>query len=360
MSKQDPSSPKERSSPFFLLLLAIAVPVLLVTLLVYVWEVYKPMHETQESAGATLQQMIGLSTPVIGGNKLSPEYTDADGDLVADAPTDPARQIDPPKLIFSYIAEEDSDKSLEAWKPFVEHLSTVTGKPVEIWSIRETSTQLLVVHSGELHVTGFNSGAVPTAVDAAGFVPVCLIPGSNGLGRTSSSFVVPAGSPMKSVADIRGHEITYTYPTSNSGFKAPILTLLEKFDLRPGKDYNIVYSQGHEQSIMRLAKKQCEVAAVASDMLSRATAAGEISAKDCRVLYETEQFPTASIGYAHNLKPELAAKIREAVLTFDWKGTALEKTLASSRTTFVPANYKNDFSLLRRIDDITGTKHELK
>jgi len=33
--------------------------------------------------------------------KLSSRYQDADGDMVADTPTDPAKQIDPSTLIFA-------------------------------------------------------------------------------------------------------------------------------------------------------------------------------------------------------------------------------------------------------------------
>ena len=132
-------------------------------------------------------------------------------------------------------------------------------------------------------------------------------------------------------------------------------------NLRPGKDYNIRYSQGHERSIVGITKNEYEVAAVAKDMLQRATAAGEVTKDQYRVLYESESFPTASMGMAYNIKPELAGKIREALMTFDWKGTTLEKELAASaKTTFLPVNYKNDFSLLRKIDDVTGTKHEIK
>jgi len=352
---------KETSSSLTLLLLTLTVPVLVVIGVVYLWMVYKPTKDGEADSGATIEKMIGLSTPIVGGNRLAPEFTDADGDLVADSPADPAKVIDPPTLYFSYIAQEEPEKARAAWKPFVDYLSKVTGKPVEYKLQTDSAEQLKAIKEGQLHVTGLNSGAVPTAVDAAGFVPVCVVPGNEGAGVTSSSFIVPAASPMKTLEDIRGHYIAYTYPTSNSGFKAPILTLLEKSNLRPGKDYNIRYSQGHEQSIVGIAKKEYEVAAVASDMLQRAIVANEITKNDYRVLYESESFPTASMGMAYNLKPELAAKIKEALLTFDWKGTPLEAELASStKTTFLPANYKNQFSLLRKIDDVTGTKHEIK
>jgi phosphonate transport system substrate-binding protein len=154
--------------------------------------------------------------------------------------------------------------------------------------------------------------------------------------------------------------MVYTTPTSNSGFKAPILALMEKAGLQPGVDYNIRYSQGHEQSIKGLVAKQYEVTAVANDMLERAVAAGEIKKGDYRIVYESESFPTGSIGYSHKLKPELAEKIKAAMLSYDWKGSPLEKELASPATKFVSANYKDQFSLLRKIDDVTGTKHEIK
>jgi phosphonate transport system substrate-binding protein len=186
------------------------------------------------------------------------------------------------------------------------------------------------------------------------------VPGVAGDGITHTEIIVPASSPIQSLADVRSRTMTYTTPTSNSGFKAPILALMEKSDLHPGEDYNIVYSQGHEQSIKLIATRQAEVAAVASDMLKLASDAGDIKPGDYRVIYKSESFPTGCVGYSHRLKPELAGKIREAMLSFDWKGTALEKQLVSAKTQFVPANYKDQFALLRRIDDATGTRHEIK
>ncbi len=360
MNETDPAKVKKSTSKIVLSLL-IGVSVATIVSADYILRVYKPEQERQAESGATIEKMIGLSTPIVGGNRLSADFTDADGDLVADPPTDPFKLIDPVTISFTYIAEEEPEKSRDAWKPFTDYLSKITGKPVEYKLYTDSADQLKALRAGELQVCGFNSGAVPTAVDAAGFVPICLIPNAEGNGTTTSAFIVPADSGISGLADIRTHEITYTYPTSNSGFKAPILTLLEKAQLRPGTDYNIRYSLGHEKSIVGIAKKEFEVAAVAKDMLERAEASGEVKKTDFRILYESESFPTASLGMAHNLKPELAAKIRKAMSEFDWKGTPLEKELGSSvKTTFLPVSYKNDFSVLRKIDDVTGTKHEIK
>jgi phosphonate transport system substrate-binding protein len=92
-------------------------------------------------------------------------------------------------------------------------------------------------------------------------------------------------------------------------------------------------------------------------MLARAVAAGEIGPAEFRSVYESERFPAAALGHAHTLNKDLAAKVAAALRSFDWKGTPLEKELGAAHTRFVPADYKNHWSLIRRIDDETGTSH---
>ena len=62
-----------------------------------------------------------------------------------------------------------------------------------------------------------------------------------------------------------------------------------------------------------------------------------------------------ALGCLYNLQPEMAEKIKESFSGFAWQGTALEKEFAEGgQTAFVPLNYKDDFSLVRRIDDAMG------
>ena len=71
-----------------------------------------------------------------------------------------------------------------------------------------------------------------------------------------------------------------------------------------------------------------------------------------RVIYESENFPTAGFGYVCNLKPDLAAKVKAAFFSFQWKGTGVEREFAASaQTKFAEVSFKNDFALVRRIDN---------
>ena len=74
--------------------------------------------------------------------------------------------------------------------------------------------------------------------------------------------------------------------------------------------------------------------------------------KAIKVVYESERFPPATIGYAYNLAPELREGIRGALLGFDLKGTKLEGEFGAQANKLVPVDYKNDWATARRIDQL--------
>jgi phosphonate transport system substrate-binding protein len=293
---------------------------------------------------------------------LDPKFTDADKDLVADPPTDPGQWVDPETLSFSYIAIDDPKNAETTWKPLIDHLASATGKPVSyLADAHNADDQIKAVQEGRLHVTAFNTGYVPVAVNLAGFVPFCVMAGPDGSYSYEMEIIVPADSPIKTPADLKGHTMTFTDLGSNSGFKAPLVVLRDQFQLEPGIDYDVNVSHGHDRSIAGIAKKKFEAAAVANEILKRAINGGAIKESQYRSIFKSEGFPPACIGLAYNLKPELAGKIRAALLSFDWKGTPLAKVYGpAGKTQFVPISYKDQWSFVRSIDDEIGRMPGLK
>jgi phosphonate transport system substrate-binding protein len=325
----------------------------------YYMLVQAPLQARIADENNMLIRLSGLQNPV--SNRLDSKYVDANGDLVADPPTDPAQLIDPPTLVFSYVAVDDPTEYKKAFADLMAHISKATGKPVTYFGATTTDEQLRALRDGKLQITSLNTGNVPVGVCEAGFVPVAALGNADGARKYEMEIVVAANSPIKSVSDLKGHELTLTDPGSNSGYKAPLVLLKSDFGLLPGRDFGIRYSGGHLQSIRGLATGTYEAIAVANDVLKRGVSDGTIKPEQFRSIYKSETFPTAAIGYEYNLKPELAARIRGAILDFDWKGTSLEKEFASSdETRFVPVDYKDDWSLVRRIDDNIGFAYQIK
>ena len=135
--------------------------------------------------------------------------------------------------------------------------------------------------------------------------------------------IVPADSPIKTPADLKGHKIAFTDATSNSGFKAPSAILKADFNLEAKRDFEPVFSGKHDNSILGVVNKDYEAAAVANSVLNRMIDRKVFDPAKIRSIYKSETFPTTGYGYAYNLDPKLVEKIKEAFFTFPWEGSAL-------------------------------------
>ena len=314
---------------------------------IFKWAESGIRERSEKESERSAAHWFRLTTPTL--RTLDPRFTDANNDLVADPPADSSRRS-PDKLIFSFVAGPEAEQQIADFKDFTNRLSDLTGKPVETAVYPSTEKQQEALEKGELHITAFNTGAVPAAVASAGFVPLCTFGGDDGSFGITMKIIVPAKSTIQKVEDLKGHTIAFTTPNLNSGCKAAVV-LLEDKGMHPSRDYKWVFSSDHELSIKDLDIGAYDAAPVASDLLQRAISSGLIKPDEFRVIYESERFPPATFGYAFNLSDELAAKIRQAFLEFKPQGTSLAKRFEDSQATeFVPVSYKQDFALVRRVD----------
>src|SRR5262245_62716083 len=106
----------------------------------------------------------GRSTTLAAEFKLSSRFQDADGDMVADTPSDPTKQVDPNPLIFAYTPVEDPAVYAKVWKGFLEYMEKVTGKKIQFFPVQSNAAQIEAMRAGRLHIAGFNNGANTIAV----------------------------------------------------------------------------------------------------------------------------------------------------------------------------------------------------
>jgi phosphonate transport system substrate-binding protein len=294
---------------------------------------------------------------------MDPRYKDADGDLVADPPTNAAEFVDPPVLVFSYTPVEDPAVYAKVWDGFVQHLAQVTGKRVQFFPVQSNAAQIEAMRAGRLHVAGFNTGSNPLAVNCAGFVPFAMMASKDNRFGYEMEIITFPGSGIDKVEDIRGKKMAFTAETSNSGYKAPSALLRDQFKMEAGKDYTPVFSGKHDNSILGVANKDYPAAAIANSVKERMLARGAVKPEQTRVIYTSQTFPTTGYGYAYNLKPELAAKVKEAFFSFNWEGSELLKEFSKSeppQEKFMPITYKQHWAVVRDIDKAMNVSYACK
>jgi phosphonate transport system substrate-binding protein len=351
----DSISPQPQSSFSLGRVLLLAVPLGLV-----VWGAKVYSNNAQQEAEARVQRnsFVGLFGSQPESTSLDKSaYQDADGDLLADAPA-ADKCIDPERIAFSYVASHEPEGE-QRWRELIAALEAKLGRPVTLVSYGDTNEQLRALKAGELHVTAFSTGEAPSAVNDAGFIPLAC--GANDAGDygITMKIIVPAASAIKEIGDLKPtganeelkrHNIKFVRPRSNTGCTAAVVMLKDEHDLQPDRDYTWGFSYGHEESIAGVAAGRFEAAAVASDILARMIASDAIDETSIRTIYESAEFPPVVFGCAYNLKPELRAAVRDALLEFAWAGTGVEQAFGpSGAVKFVEVSYQDDWKPVRDV-----------
>lgn len=336
----------------------IAAPIAAITALgMQMWGRSIQTAATSQMQREVLSTMLGPLREI----QLPPasKIVDSDGDLLADPPTDPAEQQDPATLVFSYIASdlgEDEEPNLEAWKELLDQFAQATGKQVESTHFETVEEQLDAMRSGKVHIIGLSTGAVPVAVNSAGLHPLATLAKADGSVGYTMLVITKAGSPVKSLADIRERRVAFVRPTSNSGFKAPLVLLHQQANLLPERDYQWSFTLSHEDSIAAVLQGTADAAPVASDLLAKQVEQQTVDESAYEVVYESETFPPAVIGCAYNLPEETIAALKQALLGFDWSGTGVEELLGpTGAAKFAAVDYKDDWANARRVDSMVAS-----
>ncbi|MDZ5699670.1 phosphate/phosphite/phosphonate ABC transporter substrate-binding protein [Chelativorans sp. M5D2P16] len=287
--------------------------------------------------------------------QLDAAYCDANGDLVADTPSDPSALVNPDTLVFAYTPVEDPAIYEDIWDPFIEHLEDVTGKDVQFFAVQSNSAEVEAMRSGRLHIAGFSTGPTPFAVNLAGAVPFAIMGSEDGRFGYTLQVYTRKDSGIDEMTDLKGKRVAHTSPTSNSGNQAP-RALFPSLGVVPDEDYEVTYSGSHDQSMLGVVAGDYDAAPVASEVVERMADRDLYDPEEVKIVWESDPFPTTSYTYAHNLDPQLVEKIKEAFFSFDFEGTALGEEFTGV-SKFVPVTYEKDWAVIREIQKANGVRY---
>jgi len=204
------------------------------------------------------------------------------------------------------------------------------------------------VKTGKAHLAQVNPGLVPQLV-AAGQPAPFAVPGNKATNKPNSYRLIlisRVDSPYKQPKDLVGKKIAHTTLTSNSGNLAP-RALFPALGLMPEKNYDVVFSNGHERSVMGIMHGFWDGAAVASDLYQRMVVKGDVRASSIRTVWESPPFMTESWIMTKDVAPEVAARVRKC--SFNYSFSPNLRKLLPGNDTFLPINYERDFATVLEV-----------
>ena len=160
--------------------------------------------------------------------------------------------------------------------------------------------------------------------------------------KFTSRFIVPVDSPIKTVADLKGHTFTFGAPSSTSGSLMPRY-FLQQQGIVPERDFKTVaFSGAHDATVAFVASGRAEAGVLNASVMDKLVEAKNPNAAKVRVLATTPPFFDYNWTVRPGMDPALEKKLTDAFLALDPAKPADKEILDLQRASkFIPTKASN-------------------
>ena len=219
----------------------------------------------------------------------------------------------------------DTGPALEAaYKSLASDLQTGLGCPVQLVISNSYVAEIEAMKADQLEIGEFGPLGYVLAHRLAAAQPVAAFGDTSGKPDTYTAGIwVPKGSPIKTLAQLKGKTLALSSTTSTSGGLYPISALVNAgFKCTPTscQGVNIKFAGSHTASLLALTHGSVAAAEVNSQQQASATAAKEFKAADYRQIWKS----TAIINDPVTVRGDLPAAFKTKVASVLLKLTATQ------------------------------------
>lgn len=217
-------------------------------------------------------------------------------------------------LNIGLIPAEDSQAMIESSKEVLDALQQQLGTPVKPFVATDYNGVIEALRSKKLDVAYLGPFSYALASSVAN-VEAFAVAETKKTGQSSykSVILVRKDSGIKSVADLKGRNFAFVDPSSASGHLFPKAGLQQAgFDT--DKQFGrVLFSGSHDASILAVANKKVDAAAVADRIFASAVAKGLIKQDDFLLIWSSRPIPESPMVWRKDLDPALKAKLAKVL-----------------------------------------------
>ena len=241
------------------------------------------------------------------------------------------------------IPEEAATEQTRKFGPIVKYLESKLGQKVEFIPVSDYPAAVEALVNKQVDMVWFGVFTfVQASVRSGGkIVPIAQREEDT---KFQSVFITKPGSGIKTLADLKGKQVSFGSQSSTSGHLMPRSFLLDaKID--PDKDFKrVAYSGAHDATIASVVSGKVDAAALDITVWNKFVKEGKVSDKDAVVFFTTPGYFNYNWSVHADMPAAQRERVKKALLDIDPKTPEgkeiLDLNRASKYIATVPENYR--------------------
>ena len=241
------------------------------------------------------------------------------------------------------IPEEAATEQVRKFTPLAAYLEKKLGMKVEFTPVSDYPAAVEALVNKKVDLVWFGGFTYVQAQLRSGgkIIPIAQREEDT---RFQSVFIAKTDSGIKTLADMKGKQVSFGSQSSTSGHLMPRNNLLNA-GIDPEKDFKrIAYSGAHDATIASVVSGKVDAAALDITVWRKFVAENKVNTKEVDVFFTTPPFYNYNWSVHADMPAELRNKVQKALLELDASTPEGKEILQLNRATrYIPTspdNYK--------------------
>lgn len=219
-------------------------------------------------------------------------------------------------LTLGLIPAENNEEMIQKFEPMRQYLEQKTGEPIKVFTATDYTGVIEAMKKGRIDIAWFGPLSYVLAEREANAEAFAVgVRSDTGLSTYRSIFVVPEGSKVQSIQDLKGKSVAFVDPASTSGSLIPTYLVKQATGMMPKEFFGqFTYAGSHDAAEMAVKNKSVDAAADNDITYDKMLKKGLITEQSNRVLLKSDPLPGSPLTYRKDLPEDTKRKIRDAIL----------------------------------------------
>jgi phosphonate transport system substrate-binding protein len=239
------------------------------------------------------------------------------------------------------IPEEAATEQIRKFTPIAAYLERKLGMKVEFIPVSDYPAAVEVLVNKKVDLVWFGGFTYVQASLRSGgkIVPIAQREEDT---KFQSVFIAKTDSGIKTLADMKGKQVSFGSQSSTSGHLMPRSNLLNA-GIDPEKDFKrIAYSGAHDATIASVVSGKVDAAALDITVWRKFVAENKVNTKEVDVFFTTPPYYNYNWSVNADMPVELRNKVQKALLDLDPSTPEGKEILQLNRATrYIPTSPEN-------------------